>query len=852
MHKKRTEDTSNLLVEAQAELARLDRRRAELKRRIAVFQEELKESFSENGSDAINVDVAESSAEYQTPSVTLYSPEQDKIALIRSLFRGREDVYPKRFESIRSGKSGYQPHCANEWVRGLCDKPRTKCTDCANRVFVPIKDETIRCHLLGQQPGSKRDFTIGVYPLLPDNSCWFVAVDFDKQSWQQDVFAFAETCRLLEVPVAIERSRSGTGAHVWIFFGEQIPAALARDLASMSLTETMERRPEIGLDSYDRLFPNQNTVPEGGFGNLIALPLQKKPRTQGNSVFVDQNLHPYEDQWAFLSTLKRMSRADVESLTNTAGKKGRILGIKLAIPGEDDEEPWRAPPSGHRKPNEIKGTLPAHVELILANQLYIPKADLPPSLINRLVRMAAFQNPEFYKRQAMRLATHATPRIIGCAEEFPLHLGLPRGCLEEALSCFEELGVGVALHDKRYPGYTIKVNFTGSLREEQKQAVRTILEHETGVLAATTAFGKTVIAAYVIAERNVNTLILVHNRELLDQWLAQLKAFLDVSPNEIGQIRGGRKKPRGVIDVAMIQSLSRHGTVEDIVGDYGHIVVDECHHLPARSFENVIKQSKAKYVTGLSATVNRKDGHHPIIFMNCGPVRYRVSAKTEAARRPFHHRVFVRYTNATLSTKPSEGEEETPAIHELYRELIHNESRNEMIRNDVVACIHHGRSPVVLTERREHLDLLEKLLRPNTDNLIVLKGGMGVKERRRQFELLESVPDDQPRVLLATGRYLGEGFDDARLDTLLLTLPVSWRGTIAQYAGRLHRMHEGKQEVHIYDYVERCISLATKMHQRRCAGYRELGYTIEYETDANLLHRTKLQNRPTAVKRVRE
>lgn len=660
MHKKLTEDPSHRLAQAEAELARLDRRRAELKSRIATLHKELEKSRSEKGSDANNADVAESSAVYQAPPVTLYSSEQDKIALFRSLFRGREDVYPKRFESLRSGKSGYQPHCANEWVRGLCDKPRIKCADCTNRDFVPVTDETVRCHLLGQQPGSKKDFTIGVYPLLPDNSCWFVVVDFDKKSWHQDVLAFTETCRQFDVPVAIERSRSGNGAHAWIFFVEQIPAALARDLASMILTETMERRPEIGLDSYDRLFPNQNTVPEGGFGNLIALPLQKKPRTQGNSVFVDQNLHPYEDQWAFLSTLKRMPRGTIESLTNAAGNKGQILGIKLAIPGEDDEEPWSTPPSGRRKPKEIKGSLPEHVELTLADQIYIPKADLPPSLINRLVRMAAFQNPEFYKRQAMRLATHATPRIIGCAEEFPLHLGLPRGCQEEALSCFEELGVNVTLHDKRHPGDSIKVNFTGSLREKQKQAARSILEHETGVLAATTAFGKTVTAVYVIAERNVNTLVLVHNRELLDQWLAQLNEFLDVTSNEIGQIRGGRKKPTGVIDVAMIQSLSRKGTVEDLVGDYGHVVVDECHHVPARSFESVIRKCKAKYVTGLSATVNRKDGHHPIIFMNCGPVRYRVSAKTEAAKRPFQHRVFVRDTNATLKTKTSEAEAETP------------------------------------------------------------------------------------------------------------------------------------------------------------------------------------------------
>lgn len=631
-------------------------------------------------------------------------------------------MYPKRFESTRSGRSGYQPDCANEWVNGLCAKPRIKCKDCTNRQLIPVTDETVRRHLMGHAPGSHRDFTIGVYPLLADDTCWFLAADFDKQTWQDDVGAFADTCQQLGVPAAVERSRSGNGAHVWIFFSEPLPARLARQLGCSLITETMERRPEIGLDSYDRLFPNQDTVPQGGFGNLIALPLQKKPRANRNSAFVGRHLQPYADQWAFLSSLRRMPRCDVESLVDGAARKGRILGIKLAVPGEDDDEPWTAPPSRRRKPTEITGPLPETIQLVLGDQVYIPKAGLPPALVNRLVRMAAFQNPEFYKKQSMRLATHATPRIIGCAEEFPLHIGLPRGCLDDVLVCLDELGVGHALEDERNQGLPIRARFTGTLYKEQRLAAQAMLEDDTGVLAATTAFGKTVVAAYLVAKRRVNTLILVHNRELLDQWLARLGQFLDAPPKQIGQVRGGKKKPTGVIDVAMIQSLSRKGVVDDLIGDYGHIVVDECHHIPARSSENVARRSKARYVTGLSATVTRKDGHQPIILMNCGPVRYRVSAKEQAAKRPFEHRVIVRDTQVSMQPM---AEEAPPTIHDLYRVLMHDAGRNALVAGDVSACLQEGRSPIALTERREHLGILQKCLEPLTPNLIVLRGGMG-------------------------------------------------------------------------------------------------------------------------------
>ncbi len=370
--------------------------------------------------------------------VTNDSSENEKVSLFIALFRGREDVFARRFESAKSGKSGYQPCCRNEWISGICQKPKVKCNDCDNRDFLPITDEVIRNHLLGREfrKKSTRDFTIGVYPLLMDETCWFLAVDFDKESWMDDVTAFMKTCDIYNVPAILERSRSGTGGHVWIFFSEPVKANLARTLGSFLITETMDQRPEIGFESYDRFFPSQDTMPQGGFGNLIALPLQKKPREKGNTLFLDKNFMPYEDQWAFLSSVRRMKAEEIKTIVDNALRHGDIIGVKTVFTEEDESFPWLEPPSRQRKELPIIDHLPERIQLVLGNQIYIQKEKLPPSLRNRLIRRAAFQNPEFYRAQAMRLPTYDKPRIIHCCEDFPKHIGLPRGCMEEILELF--------------------------------------------------------------------------------------------------------------------------------------------------------------------------------------------------------------------------------------------------------------------------------------------------------------------------------------------------------------------------------------------------------------------------------
>lgn len=758
-------------------------------------------------------------------SVTKNSSPEDKIMLFRSLFRGRDDVYPKRFESQKSGKIGYSPACANEWARGLCDKRKTKCVTCPNRRFIPVTNETIRWHLSGTDTAG-REFVAGVYPMLIDETCYFLAVDFDKKSWMDDVAAFRKASQDIGIPCVIERSRSGNGAHAWIFFESPIPAILARKLGTHIITITMERHPDMGLDSYDRLFPNQDTLPKGGLGNLIALPLQRKARDKGNTVFVDDNMEPWCDQWDFLSGVDIICKDRIATVVSKAERNSNIVGVRLFDDedGDDAEAPWAAHPSRWHAKAKACDQYPKEIEIVLGNDIYICKEQLTPFLQNSLLRLAAFQNPAFYKAQAMRLPTFDKPRVIACATDHPQHWGLPRGCLEDVQSFLDALKIRTLIRDERFAGHSLHLGFSGKLRPEQKEAAAALVAHNTGVLAAATAFGKTVLAAWIISHRATNTLILVHRRQLLEQWIERLTAFLDIPAKEIGRIGGGKRKPTGRLDVALIQSLVRKGTVQSIVGEYGHLVVDECHHLPAFSFEQVARQAKAKYVLGLSATVTRKDGHHPIIFMQCGPIRHHVHAKKQAEQRAFSHSVLVQPT----SFRWQETEENNTGIifHKMYQALMFDSTRNRQIVSDIVKSVQEGRKPIVLTERREHVDILSEVLASQVEHLIILKGGMSKRNLDASMQALRSIPESEGRVLLATGRYLGEGFDDARLDTLFLTLPVSWRGTIAQYVGRLHRSHIHKHEVRVYDYADLNVPMLARMFDRRCKGYESVGYTI--------------------------
>ena len=797
------------IAREEAQLAELTHKRNESRERLEMLKAELATIKS--------TPVAPSTPAIQ-PDVGTPTSAEGKISLFRQLFRGRDDVFPLLWMSSKTGRKGYSPACSNEWVRGVCEKPRVKCSECQSQAFLRLTDRVLLAHLQGRH-------TIGVYPLLKDETCWFLAADFDKESWLDDMAAFVDTCRTLGIPTAVERSRSGNGAHVWFFFSSPIPAVSARRMGCYLITETMARRHQLAMGSYDRLFPNQDTLPRGGFGNLIALPLQYEPRQVGNSVFLNEDFQPHSDQWTYLTSLPRMAPSTVESMAREAAQKGKIVGVQFSSVNEDgkDDIPWERPPSGQPEKVHITEPVPTEAHAVLAQRLFVDKTDLPSPLLNQIKRLAAFQNPEFYKKQSMRLSTALTPRVVSCAEEFPKHIALPRGCQDELAALLQQHGSTLSIDDQRHPGKPLDVRFKGKLTTIQKQAVDTLRKHDIGVFVAPPGVGKTVIGTWLIAERHCNTLVLVHRQPLLDQWVAQLALFLGLDAKDIGRIGGGRHKPNGRLDVAMIQSLVRKESVNDLVANYGHVIVDECHHLPAVSFERVLAEVRARFVTGLTATPQRRDGHHPIIQMQLGPVRFTVDARNQAAHRPFNHNLIIRETGLCL-------DDDDLRIQEIYRRITTDKQRNNLIFDDVLQALEEGRSPILLTERKEHLEYFADRLRKFTRNLIVLQGGRSAKRRRDDLSRLAAIPKDEERLILATGRYIGEGFDDARLDTLFLALPVSWKGTLIQYAGRLHRLHPDKTEVRIYDYVDRGVPMLARMFERRLRGYRAIGYSAEEVT----------------------
>jgi len=762
------------------ELERLRKENAELRRRLGISVSEPTHNY-ETKLEQRRLDVG------PIASLTADSPTADKIALFQNLFRGREDVYAVFWTNERSGKKGYSPALEDPWNSGK-GKPKK---------YLPLTERVIHDHLVGKK-------IIGCYPLLKDNSCWFLACDFDEDGWVLDSLAFLDVCKRFEVPAYLERSRSGRGGHVWIFFSSPVSAIMARQLGMRLLRETMNVRAEVDLASYDRFFPNQDFVPSGGFGNLIALPLQKKSRAAANTEFInseDPELRSYPDQWAFLSRVERLTPAYLEALL----EKIPVIAVGPGMAGTVSLFARKRYPA----PEQIGCALGAMVSL--------EKSGMPPWMLSQMKHLASFHNPKFYERQKLRLSTFQIPRLVKCYEEDIYHVHLPRGLFDDIRQIAKEAGSELSVVDERSNLETMSFQFRGSLTQSQEGAVQNLLAHEIGVLVAPPGAGKTVMGCCVAAKRNLPTLILAHRKPILEQWRIQLMELLGLSSREIGQVGGGRQRRSGIIDLAMIQSLRSIDDLEAFFANYGFIVVDECHHLPAFTFESSIKRAPARYFLGLTATPYRRDGLQSIITMQCGPIR----CELKDVPADLSLRLSVRETPFAVPT------EERPSIQDIFRNLVRDEPRNLLIEEDVIRALNDGRQCLILTQRTEHCRSLADRLMQKGKVPFVLSGAVGKRERSSIMEAIGNASPQKELLVIATGQYLGEGFDCPRIDTLFLAFPVSFKGKIVQYVGRTLRSHRGKDSVLVYDYSDAKVPILSRMHARRLKTYKALGFKAD-------------------------
>ncbi len=734
------------------------------------------------------------------------------IAIYRELFYGRQDVFAIRWDNEKTGVHGYAPKCKNEWDRNICGKAKRikgACKNCAYRENQEITDSFVQQHFMGT---GRNALVMGIYPLLEDETCKFLAIDFDKKGWQDEILSAKSVFTEYGIDSYIERSRSGNGGHLWVFFCDHVEAHIARKLGIKVLETVMSRTGNSKFESFDRLFPNQDHMPKGGYGNLIALPLQRQSVEKENSVFVDDAFHMYASQTAVLQSIRRYSRTEIVSVLKMFPDVILEDVNDREIEEKDKTLPWEK-----KAEEKIPEDLPDYINVVLYDKIYVPKAKLHSFLKKKLIGMTVFHNPEYYLARNLRKSVQDIPMWIQCFEEDEDYLMLPVG-LETTLSeICESYHVRVESVDKRFAGQPIDVMFYGDLREKQIKAVEEMLAVSGGILHANTAFGKTVAAIALIAERKVNTLIIVDRVSLLNQWCERLSVFLNIPKKEIGVIGGGKKSPTGKIDVAVSQSLYRDNKVSELAKGYGQIICDECHHVSAVGFEQILKASPAKYKYGLTATLKRKDGKERIVLMQLGPVCYKDLSKVTS---DLEHKVYVQETG--IAADNLQGEYTT---NELYDYLYSNPIRNMQIVMDVRNCLDENRYPIILTERKEHMELLEKELSTYV-KVYKLYGGLKKKEREAVMDELQNLPEHSQRVIIATSKYIGEGFDYPILDTLFLTLPISWSGRVKQYAGRLHREYHEKKEVRIYDYLDTKIDLAMKMYGKRSKGYRSMGYEI--------------------------
>ncbi len=830
---------------------------AELEKRIHFLEKEnqyLKKLLAGTGIFYSEKEIDDSGNEYDFNQGSRIIPRDITEAdakVFFSMFWGRTDVYSRRTIKKSTGEVNYYTQCYNFWKNG-CPRitgSKIKCQDCQRQAYKELKKEQIIEHLRGISEDATD--VIGVFPLLADNTCRFIVFDFDNHEkgaerndfantgdlWREEVDSLRKICDINGIDALVERSRSGRGAHLWIFFQKPIEAGLARKFGNALLNKGAEFVNMKSFRFYDRMLPMQDYLPEGSVGNLIALPLQGQALKKGNSAFIDECWNAYPNQWEVLLSKKKLSKQFIEDkIKEWVEGSHNIIADCKDIFENDSEKPWEK--TKHFQKEDVDGIM----RITLSDGIYVDAVNLRPRIQNQIRRMAAFSNPVFYKNQAMGLSNFENYRYIYLGSDEGGFIKVPRGILENLIKECEKAGIEYEIEDKRSKGHPIHVEFIGKLKESQIPAVERLLQNDNGILNAATAFGKTVVCCNVIAKKQVSTLILIQSSALMEQWREALEKFLYIDEelpeyetptgrkkkrkSLVGKLQGAHDSTTGIIDLVMAGSVCKNGVYHRRLKEYGLILVDECHHAASDTIVDILQEANAKYVYGVTATPFRGDGLEKINYMLLGPIRYQFTSKDRAKEQGIEHLVYPRFTRAVAPR----FSQDRMHPNEAYEIIRNNEDRDELIIRDVKQCVDSGRTPVVLSKYVEHSQRLYQRLINYADKVFLLSGGNSKKEHKEILKRMSQVTTNESMILVATGKLIGEGFDYPRLDTLIMATPVAWKGVVEQYAGRLNRDYDGKKSVIIYDYVDSHIPMFDRMYHKRLKAYKQIGYDIFSKT----------------------